>query len=861
MKKLVRIILLLLISTVLVSCQGGIAIELDTPQNIAIQDGVVTWDAVTDAESYLVSVGTQIFTVTDTTFNLNELNLDPGEHLVHIVAMKGTAVSLPSVTVHFVIESLSIEAISAAALLSINNTYAPNMVESDFEDEYAYKSYTQTTQLVDKYSSTAVALGMSEHDAIALFTHVATLPERSESINNFNSLFGEIDSFYQFGVDSTELANMLYELGMVGITIQISNLTDDIANAQEEFNRIQSDLLILQETVSENATYAELAQYATVPELVLLDYFFTGQYEDTYYVTSVISSIAYDLVYNDEYYDPYYLDSGDEYIQMFYDILVRAKTADDTILLNSLLIGSPLFDIYLLADQYMMLDYTTESMTRYASDIVRLGELYAFFAIEKTMIIESMASVFDYLTLVYDTIPASTVLLLDDLAANGELSMEEYVTLKNEIVNVLYVTLPSSQDFANVYTTLINVAGAFQDVDLDGYLPYVNFFGDLDHATLDLYLTFALDINQQTVEDVMSIVDGMIIPGEYVYDDVYEYEYYEQDTVNFEKAVELAVYVGNYVQNFKLDHAAKFDALDALKADAQVEQLFNLFGNAVKQAMALEMSPDEYALAEMAIDEILADYDDILAATDIIKSIGMDVFNEFLATNGQMFIDIYHLVDTGSSDFSDPLFVAALESIFTQLLDYNTIVMDEIDISSIQTLLGLIRIPLKVQLMMEETMDSAEFDLLFNTLLTPVSMVIFNARTIQEEFLTAVDALDVETLLFDSDWVISGDEAMMSILVLALDDTLDFIHETLFFASITIVSDSILKNADIMDLMGTTTTEIDDEINQIETAFHELFDEIHAIADFDFTTITQVEIDRINALFQSFQPVEVVTIR
>ncbi|MFH1693049.1 MAG: hypothetical protein ABH890_02070 [Bacillota bacterium] len=851
MKKMIRIVLLLLISIVLVSCNDEIVLELDTPQNVVIQNGVVTWDAVTDAESYLVVVGTDSYTVTVTTFDLNTLGLAPGEHPVHVVAMAGTDVSLPSMTVNFVIESASLDAIYEAALASIDETYEPGMVESDFEDEWEYRDYMQATQLVNAYSGVAVALGMTEAEAIAFFTHLATLPDRVDSITNFTTLFAEIDSFDQFNIESSDLANMFYEVGMVGMTIQMSNLADDIIYSQQELAQIQADILILQGTVNLTAIYTALAAYATPEELILLDYFFTGQYENTYWVLGNLWSIANDLVYNFEYYYPYYLDSGDEYTQMFYDILLRAKVANDTTLLDSFLFNNPLSDIGMLNDKYMMLNYVAEDIDRYTDEIARLGELYVFFTLEKGMAIDSIVDVIDYLFLIYDTIPNSLVLHLDDLVENGELTMEEYFLVKDEIVSVLLTTLPSDEDFANMYTTLISVAGAFQDVDLDAYLAYVDFFGDLDHAVLDLALTFASDVDQTTVEDIMAIVEDMVIPGEYVYDEYWEYWYYEDDTVDFEKAVELAVYVGNYLQDFKDSYAAKFTALDTLFADDQVEQLVNMFGNAVKQAMALEMDPDEYEMAEMIIDEILADYDNILAAADIVKTIGMNVVDEFLSSSGQMFLDIYALVNTSSGDMTDPLFVADLEAIFAQALNYNAAVMDELDISSIQTLLGLLRIPLKVQLMMEDMMDPAEFDLLFSTLITPVSTVISNVITLQKEFVMALDALDVETLLFDSSWNISGDVALMSILILALDDTLDFVNETLFFATITLVSESILKNADVMDLMGTTTLEVDDMIDMIETGFHEKFDEIHAIALFDFTATTITETDRIYAIFQT----------
>jgi len=101
--------LLLLFSIFLVSC-GDVTVTLDTPQNVVITNGVVTWDAVTGADSYVVVVDSNSQTVTVTSFDLKTLNLTAGDHTVQVVAQSGTEVSMPSTSLNYTVQASSLGA-------------------------------------------------------------------------------------------------------------------------------------------------------------------------------------------------------------------------------------------------------------------------------------------------------------------------------------------------------------------------------------------------------------------------------------------------------------------------------------------------------------------------------------------------------------------------------------------------------------------------------------------------------------------------------------------------------------------------------------------------------------------------------
>ncbi len=703
---------------------GGTTLAI--PQNVAIADGIVTWTAVTGATSYAVYVDAVLHSVTATTFDLGTLGLAVGTHPVFVVAKTATDSSGASPTLNFIVESASLGTLYAGALALMDPTYVPDMTIDDFEDEYEYRDYMQMSQMIFAFSTAAVEMGMTEIEALSLFGHVATTPVRMFGITNLTTLMDEIDSYDLYDLSSTDLATILYELAVVALSMHIDDLEEYIVEYEEEITLAEADLATIQTqtTLDLAAVYANLILYASPEQVAKLDYFLSGQYEDVWYVLDLLDDIAWDISYNTEYPNPWYLNDHDEYIQLFYDLFMNAFFAENMTLLNSFINDYPLSPLnYLIwAQERVMWAY--EGLDERENELAIMEEIMVFIVDEKDMMIESIAGVVDYLTLLYDTIPASMIDLLDDLAETSELTMEEYFTLKDEVVSMLLTTLPSSDDFGSVYTALFTMAGAFDITSFTEYLPYANFLGAVDHASLDIALTFIGDIDQTTFEEVQAIVDLLMIPGYDVFDEFGYWQYYEPSQVDFEKAIELAVYVGNYLETFKLEYATKFAALDTLMTSAQVEELALLFGESIKDVMLLQLSTEEYELAAMVIDEVLANYDNIMAAVDIVNAVGMNVVNEFLTTSGQMLLDLYTLMNGEDNDLTNPDFVIEVEAVLAKMVNYKAAITDELDAASIEVLLSLARIPLKIQLLMISGLTPAEIDSLIDAGITPVTAVL-----------------------------------------------------------------------------------------------------------------------------------------
>ena len=856
MGKLIRITLLFLTVFLLVSCEGEIALELDTPSNVLITDGVVTWDAVPEATEYVIVVGQVSYTVTTTTFNLNTLNLVAGTYTVHIIAKAGTDVSLPSTTKSYVVVSANFDTLLSQILEMMDPSFEPDMDQTDFDDEREYINYQNMAQLANTYVQTAVGLNMSDAEVIETFTYVQTMPERMILVEGVYDMTDEIDGFFELGMTSEDMAKMIVELALVGIEIEIENIGANTLDRIAELALVQAQLDAFTLDASAIAVYNELASYASPAELILLDEIFEAADPDLYDVIWSFSSIAYDLAYYFEFHNPNdYLMSNNEHMIVAYNLLMEAKLDDNTALLNSIMMYGTLESLEELYQKSQDVRYYTEAIERDEQNLLNLAELLAFATLEKQMVLDSVEGVIEYVTLVYDTIPATVFATLDDAATTGELTIQEYFLLKNEIIDVLETTLPSIDDFENMYVMIFNVAQIMGDVDLTEMMDYANYFAQVDHAYIDLALTLADDIDQSMIEDIMLITDGMVIPGESYYDEEYGYWYDESDTVDFPKLIELVVYLGTFAQDFIEVNQVKVQTLNTLMNSSEVEELFGIAAENLLTVLESEMDPEEFEIVELMVNELVLDYDNLMAGIDSVKDTGILMIEHFLATEGQLFLDIYDLSTTGSGDFTDLVFVEDLEAVFALIVEYNNLLLGEVNPANVETMLRAIRVPLKYALVSSNPdITYAEFDTLFTAIVGDIATVIGNLSSLEQQIMNSLDTLDASALLIDGDWNLEPDDMMFGLLVLALDQAMTTVYEDLFFATLVVISDEIMKNPTVLDLTGMLTTDVDLMFDDLEDYYNDLFLDIHQVADYDFSALTLVQMNELLGLFERLVP-------
>jgi hypothetical protein len=941
--KMLSILFLVFLLGVIAGCDTPGEITLDTPTNVTITDGVVTWNAVADATEYRVIIGLQTHTVTTPTFDLKTLSLAIGTHQVSVVAVKGTSISVPSQLVNYVVSSVEPTELSAPANVTINNgiinwtavtnalgyivvvngvnhsttqttfdlktitlpegtytvtvkatrntlqspassaasytvlpaaseediyeavllivdyNYVPNMTEDDFEDEWEFNEYRKMARMLQMYADTAVSLSMSYENAVGLFAHIYDMPDRMESVNNATALKAELDTYGDFGLTPQSLTTMLMQLATVALEIGEEDNTENKAEAVADLADAQAQMNTLKTSVAYTTLYNKLAGYAGANVSVLNDFldFSTHMNDwsfDYYNTLYVISEMAYDLIYNPEYHYPWYLYEGNQYYEMFYGIVVAAKTANDTAFLNQLNTNAyglfqPFSDVY---DSYNEINYLTRRIADYDRSLTMILNMVTLMDVEYNLLSQTVESVIQYLVDMYGSIPLTMITRLDTLVASGELSMAEYLLLKNEIVAVLQDNLPTAIDFALMYQTMFHIAGAMTDVNMTTMLTHANTIGQFDFLTIGLMLDMIADIDLTMINEISAIVDGLIIPGEYI--DYGWYGYYEDDQVHFPKAIELAVYIGTYFENFKLSHVAQFAALEALPMDNVIEDMLKIMANIAKTQMSYEMSEEEYEIAAFIIDELVADYDNIMAGIQVLTNIGYNVYDEFITSEGQFMLDVYELIMTMDVEMDIELLISEIERIFGGFAAYNSAIFGQLDQTEIETLLRVVRVPLMIPILQNQVMAIEDYELLFEDLVTPISTVLANVISIEKQIIGVIDDSELVTFfapIFEEDPFLEESFMirMMAIIVIVADESLSTVFEDMIYASLTTVFDDILGHADVMTLTGMDQTQLDDMYNMIYEVIETKIMDIRTVALYDFDDLDQIQIETLMGIF------------
>lgn len=106
MKKIVLLLVFISFIFGLAACNKEVDLDLESPTNVVITQGVVSWDVVDQADSYIVFIDTTEVAVQTNSYDLNDSDLAAGSYSITVVAVKDEKLSLPStVLTHVVLDT------------------------------------------------------------------------------------------------------------------------------------------------------------------------------------------------------------------------------------------------------------------------------------------------------------------------------------------------------------------------------------------------------------------------------------------------------------------------------------------------------------------------------------------------------------------------------------------------------------------------------------------------------------------------------------------------------------------------------------------------------------------------------------
>jgi hypothetical protein len=920
-KKLFKMMMVLLIAITLYACGGNtVDLELDPPTNVQINNGVITWTAVSGIEEYVVVVGTQQFMVTTTQFNLNSLQLSVGSYSIHVLSKKDDKVSLPSNTVNFVVEEetvvtelgvpqnvslvngvLSWSAVAQAdsyvvtvgvltytvttlsfnlnaivlptgtysvfvraksgSLLSANSpaqsyTVAPvvtvslvatllkmidpeleeNMDEDDFDDEWAYKDYLRTRSLVAAFAYSTNYVGMADLEVVAMFAEVMHMANEMEQMDGPMMMFVLLGIF-DMGLDNEDLAFILMNLAGVAMNIAYESSLDDILYREQEIllalDDIETYLLAASNFIGllESNTPSEY-----LPQLDAFLAFEQDYYNDIYGLIEIIQYYIIPAI-NNNWNDTYFFDYH-PYAELFYIILSQMKlnnsNAFDQIAQSVWFEFGPLLD---LSWRYNNLYWQTDSLNRAIENSEMIIALQDVWNNETELIEAFMLNTLNYINDLYLVIDMDMFAFLE----SGDFTLEEIFILKDELVNILLDTLPDVESFATLYEAMIVIGSALTDTNLDTFLPYKNFIASVDRQMIELALLFIDSVDQATFEELMMLAENLV-DEEYIMD---EWGGYYTSQPNIENIVALALLVLNHIDEFYTDQALKIAAFNALVDSETLKNFTITVFNQLKLVAVNEMSEEESALATMIIDEILVDLDYYYLNFKKLSGITVDLLKEFMNSEGQI---IFNIMALQSMEEFEESSIALFQNLIGSIFNYTTIINTAMDLESIENLLMLSRIPLKVAVMMEE-IPIEDFDAMFEELVPLFAQLLFNIGMLEQRITSITSTTNSGSLLFTNAWDLVFEMQVQVVVTYILDEIFTQTYVDLVFDTIDLVFDEILVQADLAQLLSDMQIMPADLKLMLIDMVTQIFDYIDAVVMVDWTSPTTEDDELLVSIF------------
>jgi hypothetical protein len=825
----------------------GSGITLTAPI-VNLTGNVLSWQAVANATGYQIIVnGTVSTTTTLTSFDLSTLNLAAGSYAITVKATTGTVLSQASAPRNYTVISVENREIVYANLLkAVNPSYVPNMVKTDFVNDFEYDQYVRMETMVNLYLDVAISEGMDANQMVDMMGFMVGLPAKFENPRP-SLLKEEFDKLGAYGMSPQVFASFVLTLGNEALGIALEGMEADRVHYEEELATKQAEIV----TFTSSAAFVTMqtsiqAHVSLQDQLLFASFLMNIEFID---VSRVINA-SRDYM-NARYweYSPYldyyyYGDETDQYIDLFIRVMEHAYQNNDTAFINSVMsyypsLFDPLWDIY-----YKLSDvsYYKDRIDEINTQVEMIEMIIDMLENESEYVRTIIEEVGTYIQTVYQAIPDTLIDDIEDLLSSGELSIEEVLILKDEIASILIETVPAETSFEIFYETLITLAGSMFGYNVNTLVGHADTIAKLQRNSTLLSLEFILSIDITTVNDVQAIVDGMVTEGYY---DEFEQIYYEGYT-DPTKVVELVLYVLTYLDNFLTEQATLVSAIEAIDVTPMVVDFVGFAVSIAKAQLEDELDPAMFDQVSALLDEVVIQIPNYIEFYEMVYAMDKALIQHLIETEGAMLFDLVEFIE--AEEKNPEMVLNFIELMIDHVMDYRGLIRSDVDLEFVTAWVNLMKLPIQVACIQGGIDDDC--DDIFEDIKPYIIEVMMNVLELEETLMAELDGVTNVYAQINA-WGVEFETGLMIHVIISLDHVLDQ-KRALIDETIAIVIDDILGNTDLQALLQIDAAMLIEIEANITDSIDHIDAEADRIAGYVFNNLTPEQLDDIHEFFSMF---------
>lgn len=816
------------------------SVVLNTPKNVEIVYDYVIWDAVENAEAYLVTVNGESYHTESTNFDLAKLLLPDGEYTITVKAVKGTSQSAASATVTYDLNRTERKAALLSRVLSIvNPNYTPDLDKEDFDSPIEYGNYRKTLRYAEIYIDIVNESRVNFNDAletVQLLNTMLNVPP--EDFADFQAV---VERIAGFGFTSRDIAKLLIEIYSGISDEQLAYFDEQIAIYEEEIESYEQFITDYLASEYYDTLFNKLTSYT--PEYnvdFMISCMLIGNY-DNYLFETLFKDIASYIQMTEgdiaNYIYRYDYSKNTKTLRRIEEIALEiysnAYLANDQELFNFTFNNKEyMYDLWTVV-YYRNLSYiTNKELDEVENHKQIISSLKTLIDTDEEALLDTIEVVVNFLVDVYSGLDAELVYSILTALEVGLTDLQEIFIIKDELAHIFLEALPSVEEFETFYILVNTLTSMMYGVDDLLNTELINEFATLAHYGLKLELQLLLELDYETFTTIISLADNI---NETECGEI-KGDYYCTSKFNPDNFISLILEVEEFLSNFSVKYASDIDSLTSVLTDDFEDRIFNVIQELLYTVLQNE-AEEYFEISKVELDILFADRPYYTAAIKLLLGLGYDSFEHFINTEGKIILDYYQFIEVVMKESDLTALQTTLNTLLKDIVEYNGVIFDQLTLDDFTILVKGLAKYAKLYVLVSSgdiTNTNNQLDALIDEKAPILAQILKELIAFEISFANNLSNFGITLIEFTNPDLFLEDNLVRDV-IKVLANTLTEEQEAALLDAVELFYTEILTDEFLVELFGLEELPILEEIEGMITAY---IDIIHEIANFDFNNLT-----------------------